>query len=222
MRKARARAAHRRGLGDGPRSGWNSQRHVASTGGRILAEVVETESGKQSTRPQLARRRPVRRGRHADRHSVHAARLRGHGRGGGDCDQHAHENRLAAAKARGAKLGNPRLLAGSPGQARMVVTRDFSAHAIVYIIGTTYISTSRGRSSVQLNLEHQVSDVLDTIRRRREADTGGHGAAATGVSDHPSIMHGWRRGRPPLYVPAHLPARGYGLTLVERGSIGRK
>ena len=30
-------------------------RHVASTGGRILAEVVETESGKQSTRPQLAR-----------------------------------------------------------------------------------------------------------------------------------------------------------------------
>jgi Resolvase, N terminal domain len=25
-------------------------RHVASTGGRILAEVVETESGKQSTR----------------------------------------------------------------------------------------------------------------------------------------------------------------------------
>ena len=26
-------------------------RHVASTGGRILAEVVETESGKQSTRP---------------------------------------------------------------------------------------------------------------------------------------------------------------------------
>ena len=32
---------------------------------------------------------------------------------------------LAAAKARGAKLGNPRLLAGSPGQARMVVTRDF-------------------------------------------------------------------------------------------------
>ena len=27
--------------------------HVASTDGRILAEVVETESGKQSTRPQL-------------------------------------------------------------------------------------------------------------------------------------------------------------------------
>ena len=30
-------------------------RHVASAGGRSLAEVVETESGKQSTRPQLAR-----------------------------------------------------------------------------------------------------------------------------------------------------------------------
>ena len=101
-------------------------------------------------------------------------------------------------------------------------TRIFSAHAIVYIIETTYISTGRRRSSVQLNLERQVSDVLDTIRRRREADIGGHGAAATGVSDHPSIMHGWRRGRPSLYVPAHLPARGHGLTLVERGSIGRK
>jgi Resolvase, N terminal domain len=37
-------------------------RHVASTGGRILAEVVETESGKQSTRPELARALAVCRG----------------------------------------------------------------------------------------------------------------------------------------------------------------
>jgi hypothetical protein len=59
---------------------------------------------------------------------------------------------LAAAKARGAKLGNPRLLAGSPGQARMVVTRDFSAHAIVYIIETTYISTGGGDLACSLTL----------------------------------------------------------------------
>ena len=40
-------------------------RHVASTGGRILAEVVETESGKQSTRPQLARALAICRGQRA-------------------------------------------------------------------------------------------------------------------------------------------------------------
>ena len=30
-------------------------RHVASAGGQIVAEVVETESGKRSDRPELAR-----------------------------------------------------------------------------------------------------------------------------------------------------------------------
>jgi hypothetical protein len=40
-------------------------RHVASTDGRILAEVVETESGKQSTRPQLARALAICRGHRA-------------------------------------------------------------------------------------------------------------------------------------------------------------
>jgi DNA invertase Pin-like site-specific DNA recombinase len=127
-------------------------RHVASTGGRILAEVVETESGKQSTRPQLAHALAICRGHRAtlliaklDRLARNVHFISGLMETGvpfvaadmptatpfmlhiyaamAEAEGIAISTRtkaaLAAAKARGAKLGNPRLLAGSPEQARM-------------------------------------------------------------------------------------------------------
>jgi DNA invertase Pin-like site-specific DNA recombinase len=126
-------------------------RHVASIGGSIVAEVVETESGKRSDRPELARALTTCRAHRAtlliaklDRLSrnvhfisglmetkvpfvacdmptatpvmlhIYAAMA--------EAEAIAISTRtkaaLAVAKARGVKLGNPRLLAGTPDQAR--------------------------------------------------------------------------------------------------------
>jgi DNA invertase Pin-like site-specific DNA recombinase len=129
-------------------------RRGASTGGRILAEVVETESGKQNTRPQLARALGICRGQRAtlliakldwlarNVHFIsglmetgvpfvaadmptatpfmlHIYSTRPWRRRRGSRFSTRTKAALAAAKARGVKLGNPRLLAGSPDQARM-------------------------------------------------------------------------------------------------------
>jgi DNA invertase Pin-like site-specific DNA recombinase len=127
-------------------------RHVASTGGRIVAEMVETESGKQVARPELARALAACRVHRAtlliaklDRLSrnvhfisglmetkvpfvacdiptatpvmlhVYAAMAEAEGIAISARTKAA----LQAAKARGVQLGNPRLLAGSPDQARL-------------------------------------------------------------------------------------------------------
>jgi DNA invertase Pin-like site-specific DNA recombinase len=127
-------------------------RHVASTDGSIMAEVVETESGKRSNRPELARALAACRTHKAilliaklDRLARDVHFISGLMKSGVPflaCDMptatpfmlHVYavmaeeEGRaisartkaaMAAAKARGVKIGNPRLLAGSPEQAHM-------------------------------------------------------------------------------------------------------
>jgi DNA invertase Pin-like site-specific DNA recombinase len=127
-------------------------RHVASVGGSIVAEVVETESGKRSDRPELARALATCRAHRAtlliaklDRLSrnvhfisglmetkvpfvacdmptatpvmlhIYAAMAEDEGK----VISARTKAALAAAKARGVRLGNPRLVAGSPDQARV-------------------------------------------------------------------------------------------------------
>jgi len=125
-------------------------RHVAQFGGTVLAEFVETESGKRSDRPELARAKAECRRLRATlliarldrlaRNVAFVATLMEDGVPFVACDMPAatpfmlhiyaavaeEEGRaisartkaaLAAAKARGVKLGNPRLRAGSPEQA---------------------------------------------------------------------------------------------------------
>jgi DNA invertase Pin-like site-specific DNA recombinase len=131
------------------------ERYVASTGGRILAEVVETESGKQSARPELARALATCRAHRAtlliaklDRLARNVHFISGLMEAGvpfvaadmptatpfmlhiyaamaeaeGIAISQRTKAALAAAKARGVKLGNPHLRAGSPHQARMAAT----------------------------------------------------------------------------------------------------
>jgi pimeloyl-ACP methyl ester carboxylesterase len=64
--------------------------------------------------PRLSKR-PLRRGRHADRHSVHAAHLRGHGRGGGNRDQRAHESRPSCGQGSWREAGQPAAAGRQPG-----------------------------------------------------------------------------------------------------------
>jgi DNA invertase Pin-like site-specific DNA recombinase len=125
-------------------------RHVAAAGGRIVAEVIETESGKRSDRPELARALAACRAHRAtlliarlDRLARNVAFIAGLMETGVPflaCDMptatpfmlHVYaamaeaegkaisartRAALAAAKARGVKLGNPHLRAGSPEQA---------------------------------------------------------------------------------------------------------
>lgn len=127
-------------------------RHVASVGGSIVAEVVETESGKRVDRPELARALATCRVHKAtlliarlDRLARNVAFIAGLMETGVPflaCDMptatpfmlHVYaamaeaegkaisartKAALAAAKARGVKLGNPHLRTGSPAQAHM-------------------------------------------------------------------------------------------------------
>ncbi len=133
-------------------------RHVASSGGGVVAEFEEVESGKRGDRPRLAAALAACRARRAtlliaklDRLARNARFLLGVVEGSGEggvvfCDlpavppapvgkfmvkhiaavaeleagliSHPTRAALAAAKARGARLGNPRLRAGAPGHAR--------------------------------------------------------------------------------------------------------
>jgi DNA invertase Pin-like site-specific DNA recombinase len=127
-------------------------RHVASAGGRIVAEVVEAESGKQSARPELARALATCRAHKAtlliarlDRLARNVAFIANLMESGvpfvaadmptatpfmlhvyaamaeeeGKAISKRTKAALAAAKARGVKLGNPNLQPGSAEQARM-------------------------------------------------------------------------------------------------------
>jgi DNA invertase Pin-like site-specific DNA recombinase len=125
-------------------------RHVASAGGRIVAEVVETESGKRVDRPELARALAACRAHRAtlliaklDRLARNVAFVAGLMETGvpfvaadmptatlfmlhvyaamaeaeGKAISARTKAALAAAKARGVKLGNLRLIAGNRDQA---------------------------------------------------------------------------------------------------------
>ena len=125
-------------------------RYVAGAGGQIVAEVVETESGKRSTRPELARALAVCRAHKAilliaklDRLARNVAFIAGlmetkvpfmaadmptatpfmlhvyaaMAEAEGKAISARTKAALAAAKARGVKLGNPRLVPGNREQA---------------------------------------------------------------------------------------------------------